>query len=226
MATPKKVIRRILRASIFGIVGVVAMFPWTTSQAANTPTFSQTINNGTLGVDVVDGSGNTVASPSVSFGALTFSFTNQSSTGTLGTASAKIRMSNPTGTATWSATIAATSGATATWSNGSSTFDFNDPTASATDGADADSVGGQLTVNASGATLAGAFGSCATTGLTLGSSTAFSEGVTNSVTLTTAGGTAATYCRWDLTNVALTQTIPAGQIAGAAYTIGMTLTIS
>jgi len=192
--------------------------------AANTTDFSQTINAGSLSVDIVDADGTTVGSPSVSFSSMTFSFDKASTTGTFGAAAQKVRLSNPTGTATWSVTVAATSGATATWSDGgSNTFDFNDP-AFADDGGDTDTKGGRLAVDPSGGTIAGVNG-CSTTNVSAGSSSAFSEGATNSITLFSASSGAATYCRWDLTGVSLTQSIPAQQ-AGATYTLNMTLTAS
>ena len=192
--------------------------------AANTTDFSQTINAGSLNVDIVDANGTTVGSPSVSLSSMTFSFDKATTTGTFGTASQKVRLSNPTGTATRSVTVAATSGATTVWTDGgSNTFDFNDP-AFADDGGDTDTKGGRLAVDPSGGTIAGVNG-CATTNVSAGSSSAFNEGVTNSITLFSASLGASTYCRWDLTGVSLSQSIPAQQ-AGATYTLNMTLTAS
>ncbi len=204
------------------IIGLGALFlpiAW----ASNLTTLSQSITAGTLSVDIVDASGVTVGSPAVSFNSMTFNFDKATTTGTFGTSSQKIRLSNPTATAAWSVTLAATSGATTTWTDGgSNTFDFNDP-AYADDGGDADSVGGRLAVDPSVASLAGVSG-CSTSNVSLGSSSAFNEGVTNSVTVYSST-TAATYCRWDLTGVALSQSIPAGQ-KGATYSLNLTLTAS
>lgn len=192
--------------------------------AANTVSLSATVS-GSLNVDIVDSNGDTVGSPSVTMSGISYSNTaSQTSTGTMPSGTDKIRVTNPTTTATWSLTIAATSGATATWTTGAVTFDFNDSTASAGDGADADSVGGQLTVNPNAGTLAGT-GSTATTNVSKGSSTAFVEGSTNSVTVLSASAGAAAPGQWDLTGVSLSQTVPAQQVAGT-YTLGFTLTIS
>ncbi|MBI3963896.1 MAG: hypothetical protein HY341_02750, partial [Candidatus Kerfeldbacteria bacterium] len=168
---------------------------------------------GTLSVDIVDSGGSSVTSPSVTFGAKTFSFETQTSTGTLGTSSQKVRVSNTTSTPNWTLSIAATTGPTTLWTTGSITYDFNGSAAN-----------GRLTVNAAGGTITPQ-GGCATTGLTLGSSTAFAQGTQDSVDLLTAGGSAQTSCYWDVTNVSLTQDIPATQ-ANGTYTISMTITVS
>lgn len=190
--------------------------------AANTPQLNQAINAGTISVDVVDGSGVTVASPSVSFGALSYSFDTQDGSGTLGTASEKIRAYNPTGSAVWSVAIAG-SATTAVWTDGGNTYDFNDGSGY-TDGGDGDNVGGQMTVDPSVGTLVGVSG-CATTNVTKGSSGSFAEGSVDSIDLMSAASGASTYCRWDLTGVDLTQKIPAGQATGS-YSVSMVLTIS
>lgn len=190
--------------------------------AANTPQFNQAISEGAKSVDVVDGSGNSVASPSVSFSAANFSFSTQDTTGTLGTASEKIRALNPTSGVTWTVNLAGNA-TTSTWTTGSQYYDFNDGSGY-TDGGDADSYGGQMTVDPSGGTLAGVSG-CATTNVTKGTSDSFAEGTTNSIDLMSAAAGASTFCRWDLTGVGLTQKMPAGQAAGS-YSINMTLTIS
>lgn len=167
--------------------------------------------SGTLTVDIVDSGGTPVASPTVAFGAGAFSFSTQTSNGTLGAAAQKIRLSNTTSTPTWALSVAATSGPTTLWTTGSITYDFNDSAAN-----------GRLTVDPSGATITPQ-GGCASTGISLGSSTAFNQGVSDSVTLATASGTTQTGCYWDFIGVSLTQDIPAKQAAGT-YTISMTLT--
>ncbi len=167
--------------------------------------------SGTLSVDIVDSGGTTVASPSVSFGAATFSFSTQTSTGTLGATAQKIRLSNTTGTAAWTMSVAATSGPTTLWTTGSITYDFNGSAAN-----------GRLTVNPSVATITPQ-GGCASTGISFGSSTSFVQGTTDSVSLATASGSTQTGCYWDFTGVGLTQDIPAKQSAGT-YTISLTLT--
>ncbi len=181
--------------------------------ASSQTQLSQTINAGTLSVDIVDGSGVTVGSPSVAFGAAPFSFNTQTGTGTLGVTAQKIRVSNGTNTATWSMAIAATSGNTTLWSAGTPTMDFNGAASA-----------GRLTVDASGGTITPT-DSYTSTGLTKGSSTAFAQGTADSITLLTAGSSADKPGRWDFIGVALTQDIPAAQTPGT-YTINMTLTVS
>jgi hypothetical protein len=181
--------------------------------ASSQTQLSQTINAGTLGVDIVDAGGTTVSSPSVAFGAAPFSFSTQTGTGTLGIASQKIRVSNGTNTATWSMTMAATSGNITLWSAGTPTMDFNGAASA-----------GRLTVDPSGGTITPT-DSYTSTGLTKGSSTAFAQGTVDSITLLTAGASADKPGRWDFTGVALTQDIPAAQTPGT-YTLNMTLTVT
>lgn len=182
-------------------------------------------STGSLSVDIVDSGGSSVSSPSMVMSAIAVSFTSQTATGTFGTSSEKVRVTNTTGTATWTLSIAATSGATALWDSAGTDYDFNDPTAGAGDGGDADSVGGQLTLNASAGTVTPQSG-CSTTGITKGSSTGFSQGVTDSITLLTAGSTADTNCYWDLTGISISQTIPREQPAASDYDINMTVTVA
>lgn len=173
-------------------------------------------------VDIVDGSGVSVASPSVTFSSQSFSFSATVRAGTLGVASQKIRISSGTASS-WTLSIAATSGPTTLWNaGGGKTYDFNDTGATDT-GVDTDTKGGRLTVNPSASTIT-PLGTCTNTGLTKGSSTAFLEGTTNSVTVTSASG-AGTPCQWDVTGVSLSQDIPASQATGT-YTLGMTLTMA
>lgn len=198
--------------------------------ASNQSSFSQAISDGTKSVDIVDASGNTVASPSVTFGGLTFSFSSQTGTGTLGASAQRIRTYNSTGTATWTVSIAATSGATALWTAGGNTYDFNDSLTDGTDDSDTDTKGGRLTVDPSVGTVAGVPSDAAcspTTGITKGSSASFREIATavTSITLLTGGATATTYCRWDYTGVSLSQVVPASQASGT-YTLSFTITIA
>lgn len=178
---------------------------------------------GSLSIDIVDAGGTTVGSPSMVMTPITVSIPFQTATGSFGTSSQKIRVTNTTQTATWTASVAA-SATTAFWDSTGTDYDFNDATASAGDGGDADSLGGRMTVDASGSTITPQ-GGCATTGLTKGSSTGYNEGTTNSVTLVTAGGTAQLNCYWDITGVSISQTIPPGQPAASDYDINMVLSV-
>lgn len=103
--------------------------------------------------------------------AKTFSFSCQSggsaSTGTFGTSSQAIYIKNPDASDTgWTVDLAASS-PTAVWDSAVD-YDFNDAGGSGcTDGGDADSLGGQMTVDPSGGVLAvGACSTCTTTSVT------------------------------------------------------------
>jgi len=181
-------------------------------------------NFGWLSLDIVDEGWGSVVSPSVGMSSTSFSLQYQTTTGTLGTSSQKIRVTNSTPAPQWSVTLAATSGPTTLWSAGTPKYDFNDPTASALDGGDSDGYGGQLTVNPSVGTLTPQSG-CTNTGVSKGSSSAFSEGVTNSITLVSSSGSAQTNCYWDFTGITLSQDIPQEQTV-ASYALDMTLTIT
>jgi len=199
------------------IVAFVTL-PLATMVFADTTTtteFSHEITEGVLSIDIVDGAGDVVPSPTVAFSSVSYSFVAQDTTGTLGTASEKIRVTNATSTASWALNIAATGGPGTTWSDGgTNTHPFD-----AVSGID----DGRLTVDASSATLAAVDGGCTTTDITKGTSDTFINGSVDSIDLLTTGATADTGCRWDLTDVDLTQRIPALQ-AVATYTLDMTLT--
>lgn len=183
---------------------------------------SQSIS-GTLDVAIVDEDGNSVANPSVVFPSKVFSMDYQTSAAVLGTTAERMRVTNPSGiTDTWSLNIAATSGATAVWTSGTSSYDFNDATASAADGVDADSVGGQMTINPAVGTIAGVSGT-SISNVSKGSQNTFVQGSVNSIDIMTASSGAQKPGQWDLIGVGLSQTIPAGQASGS-YTIDMTLT--
>lgn len=178
---------------------------------------------GSLASDIVDSGGTPVASPSVSMTSTTIGFGCQTSTGTLGVTNEKIRISNSTGNPSWVLSIAG-SAPTSLWTQGGSTFDFNDGTSSGcADGGDTDTKAGQMTQNPSTATISPQSG-CNNTGLSLGSNAGFAEGTTNSVTLLSAGGSSSTNCYWDLTGVSLSQTIPAEQNS-VTYTMNYVVTV-
>ncbi len=177
---------------------------------------------GALSVDIVDAGGTTVGSPSVGMNGANVSFVHQTATGTFGTTSQKVRVDNGTGTATWTLSLAADAGATAFW-NGTTDYDFNDPTANAGDGGDADSLGGRMTLNPGASTITPE-GGCTLTNISSGSSSSYSEGVTDAITLASAASGADTNCYWDITGIGISQTIPAEQPADS-YSINMTLSI-
>lgn len=221
--------KRIVRTCAHIVFAVAAMSLSTYSlvYAANDADITQTINAGTLATDIRDASRVPVSNPSYGMSAASFSFTCQTSTGTVGSNTQRIYLDNPDAADNgWTLTIAATSGATDVWENSgaSQTFDFNDPTTSGcADGADTDSRPGQLTLDASAGTLTTDCVSCVTTNITKGSSAAFSQGVTDSITILNAAAGSNDIGRWYLTGVSASQTIPAEQ-AVDSYDINLTVT--
>lgn len=168
-------------------------------------------STGSLAVDMVDSGGVPVASPTISFASKNFSWLAQQATGTLGIASAKIRVNNTTGTAAWTLSLAATGGNTSLWNSGGNNYDYN-----------GSSAAGRLRIDPSASTITPQ-GGCATTGLSKGAATYFVQGTQDSINLITASGSTQTNCYWDITGINLTQDIPASQVTGS-YSIGMTLT--
>jgi len=215
-------------ASSLVVLGV-ALSLTTVSYAANNANVTQTINSGTLVTDIRDASRVTVASPTFAMAGTTFSFNCQTTTGTIGSASQRLYVDNPgAANAGYTLTLAATAGATGLWNNTGVTqsFDFNDPTtAGCADGADADAKGGQLTVNPAASTFTADCSSCTVTGITKGASTAYSQGVVDSVTLLTAAAGSDDVGRWYLTGIGLSQTIP-GEQPNDSYTINLTATVT
>ncbi len=196
--------------------------------ASSTSNFTQTINAGSLAIDIVDGSYVTVGSPTIGMSAVTFSFACQTSTGTFGTATEQIYVTNPDAADNgWTASVAA-SATTDVWDSAGTDYDFNDPTGSGcTDGGDTDSLGGQMTVDASGGTLAaGQCSSCTTGNITKGSSNAFDEGTTDSITLLTAAADSDDIGDWTLQGVSISQEVPAEQPAAADYDINIVVSVA
>ncbi len=180
-------------------------------------------NTPALGVDIVNTSNASVGSPSINMSSLFSSVDCQTSTGTFGTASEKIRISNTTTNEKWTLSIAATGGATTNWSSGLNSYDFNDTGGSGcTDSGDADSLAGQLSIDPSTATITPKFG-CVNTNLSSGSSSAFNQGVVDSITLLTASAGAYYDCYWDITGTSVSQSVPANTPQGN-YSLSLTLT--
>lgn len=173
---------------------------------------STAITAGTLSADTVDGSGNSVASPTISFPGQTFLWQIQQSLGTLGVSAQKIRVTNTTATSAWTLSLAASGGNSSVWTRGPDSYDFNGTYAQ-----------GRLQVDPSGATITPQSG-CTTTGISKGSANYFVSGTQDSINVAAASGSAGTNCYWDITGVGLTQDIPAGQTPGS-YIVSMTLSI-
>ena len=180
----------------------------------------------TLSVDIVDASGNSVASPSVNMSAVSSNSACQLTTGTLGSSSQKIRVSNGTATPGWSLSIAATGGSTARWTASADSYDYNDTTASGCgDSADADSVAGRLTLDSSVGTVTPE-SSCNTTGVAATSSSHFDQiGAVNSVGLLNGSSSATRGCYWDMTGISVSQQIPSYQMPGS-YSLSLTMTVT
>jgi hypothetical protein len=173
-----------------------------------------------LTFDIVNGSGVSVGSPSAALGSTSPTFICQTVTGNLGSSTERLRVTNTTDNPSWTLSMAATGGPTATWSYSgppARSYAFNNSAGSGC-------TSGQLTVNASAGTLSAQAG-CSTTGVTKGSSTAFVSGSVNTVTILNAASPANIDCYWELINVGLSQKVPPGQLGGN-YTINMTLTIT
>jgi len=181
-------------------------------------------NLGALSINIVDTGGTTIASPTLSFPSIDRKISCQNNSSVLGVSNAKIRVTNGTLNPQWNLTIAATGGVTSNWNNGAgANYDFNDPnTSGCGDGADADSFAGQLSINPSIGTSTPSFG-CNNNGLSFGSSSAFNQGIVDSITILTAGSTAGVSgCYWDITGIGINQTIPQEQSNGA-YSIDFTI---
>lgn len=178
-------------------------------------------------MDIVDESRVTVGSPSVALSAATFNYGCQTVSGTFGSATQQIYVTNPDAADNgWTVSIAAEN-LTDVWDSAGTDFDFNDPTGSGcTDGGDADSIGGQMTVDASVGTLAvGGCASCGTTNITKGSSGAFSQGSTDTITILTGAAGSNDIGDWTLRAVSISQTIPAEQPSGSEYNINLVLSV-
>lgn len=181
---------------------------------------------GSLTASIVAANGTDVTSPAFALSAVTTPFVCSNSTGTFGTTSQRIRISNTLSSLGWSASIAATGGKTALWSSGTPKYDFNDPAGSPSGcaaGLDSDTYAGRLSLNPSAGTITSQ-SNCANTGVSLGGSAAFSENVTDSITLLNGSSSAELGCYWDLTGVGISQYIPADQKSGN-YSLNLTMTV-
>ena len=217
------------RLALFLLILVSVLSTGLYALAASTSEFTQAINPGTLSTDIVDGSYASVSSPSFTMSAAPFSFACQASTGTFGSATQQIYVKNPDAADSgWSLSLAA-SAPTAFWDSTVSAVDvdFNDPnTGGCGDGADTDSLKGQMTVDASGATLAkGACATCNVTNIAKGASTAFNQDTTDSITLLNAAAGSDDIGDWTLQGVGVSQQIPGEQPAASDYKLNLSLSI-
>ncbi len=173
----------------------------------------QIINKGTLELDIVNPSDASVTAPKVNMDVKTFSFTQQTSDGVLGTTDDRIYVANPDVARNgWTLSIAGAAGAK--WqdtvvSANSYTFDGTAAT-------------GQLIVNPAAATLAPASPYLGTD-ISKGTVASFSSSV-SSITLLNAAAGSQDIWRGYLTGVGLSQTIPASQPYGT-YNINLVMTV-
>lgn len=204
-----------ITGGLTAVVIFAAMAPAVHGATTATSNLTQTINAGVLHTDVRDGSNAVVASPSFAMTAGTVSTSSQQTvTGTFGTATQRISVDNPGASNTgFTLAIAATGGTTATWTDGSKTYPFNAATAAA----------GQLTINATPGTITALVGT--TTGIAKGTSGTFSSGSNTPIQLLNAGATSDDVWNGYLTGVSVSQTIPAATPAGS-YTFGLTQTVA
>jgi len=187
--------------------------------------------SGSLTTDIVDGSYVTVGSPTMAMNSATFSLICQTVTGSFGTASQQIYVNNnDAADGGWTLSLAATN-PTDVWDSAGTDYDFNEAGSSGCvdDGAttDSDSLGGQMTVDPSGATLAvGQCGGCSTTGVSLGDSEAFVETSNNDIDILNGAAGSDDIGDWTVIGVSISQKIPAEQAAASDYDINMVLTIT
>ncbi len=185
-----------------------------------------TTANGILTIDVVNIGMVVIPSPSFPMSTAITQSTCQSVTGMFATSSERIRVFNSLSATGWSINVAATSGPTAAWSSGGSSYDFNDPSGSPSgcnSGSDGDGIAGRLTLDPSGSALSTEVG-CSFTGLSKGGVASFSQGVIDAITLLAASSSTPTGCYYLLHSNAMQQYIPAFQPAGS-YSISMTVTV-
>ena len=188
-----------------------------------------TTASGVVSVDIVNASGGLVGSPSYGFAGALVNTLCQTTTGTLGTSAQRLRVSNHMAAGTgWSLSIAASAGATDAWSrqDAAAHYDYNDPSGSPPgcgSGSDGDGLAGQLTLSPGAAAIAPESG-CSNTGLSLGSTAGYSQGVVDNITLLTASSGVDAGCYWDVTGIAASQAIPPAQAPGN-YSMTMTATV-
>lgn len=183
---------------------------------------------GSISTDIVDESYASVTSPTVVMESTDVSYSCQTATGTFGTASQQLYVSNASGANNgWTLTMAAAV-STDLFDGATADYDFNDSGGlGCADGTDADSVGGQMTVDPSVATLSvGSCATCTTAHISKGSSSSFVEGLTDSITLLTAAPPSDNTGDWTMRGVSVSQKIPAEQPAGSDYQIHMVLTVT
>lgn len=183
-------------------------------------------NTGSLSVNIVDGSGNSVDFSSAQLSSVSTAFGCEKSTGTLGTTNQRLRVQNTSNTPSWSMSLAATNGPDALWQSETALYDYNDTAGSpagCSPGLDNDAYAGSLGILTNNATVTPKSG-CSANGVSLGLAGKFQQGVADAITVMSANSDAATNCYWDITGLGVEQQIPAEQHAGS-YSLSLTLTV-
>jgi len=172
-----------------------------------------------LSGDMVNGSGVSIASPSVTFPPFAAGFSCQTSTGTLASATQKIRITSSLDSPLWTLAIAATSGPTARWTRaeGSETYDFNDASGSGC-------TNGQLSTSTASGVITPQT-NCTTSNISIWANSSFVQGSQDALTIAKATNGSPVDCYWDITGINLVQKVPANQINGN-YTINLTMTVT
>ena len=206
------VVRLGLIAGVLAIVLVSTPAAHAVTTSSTNSQLSQQITAGTISTSIRDAGGAVVASPSFTLGSVAVSTVQQTATGTFGSNTQRITVDNPGGADNgWVLSLAATSGASATWVSGGNSYAFNGTAAT-----------GQLTINPAAGTLTPT-GTNTATGITKGTSAAFAS--STPITLLTAGTTAEKIWNGYITGIGVSQTIPASQPVGT-YTISLTQTLT
>ncbi len=198
---------------VAALVAVAALAPLANAATTATSTLSQVIDAGTLSTDIRDASNVIVLAPSFDMSARSISTSQQTSTGTFGTATQRISVDNPGGAnAGFSLTLNATDPTNGKWVSGANNYDYKGAASA-----------GQLTVDPSTSTWTALTGT--TTNITVGTSAAFTGATSSPITLATASAALEDIWNGYVTGIGLSQTIPANTPAGT-YTISMTQTVT
>lgn len=202
---------------VFAVVGVVALGATAAYADSIDIELEQIINTGTLHNDLVATDGVTPATRGLDFNPVTAFGSTQDTSATYPAGTDKVLISNP-GAADggWNLSVQAKDGVSAKWVSGSDEFDFDDPAGSGY-------TNGQLTVNASGATVSVAAPNTLTGVTPNPTATAFNSN--NTINLVSAAAGSQDIWLGYLTGVQFAQKIPAGQAAGT-YNITLTQTLA
>ena len=193
--------KKISALALLVAAAAVLVVPSAASAATNT-SLSQVINAGTLTYDIVNGSNVPVASPAVAFPATSFDFTCQTQTATFGTASEKVKVSNPL----FGGVKLDIAGA-GSWTDGSDTYAYNNAAGSGC-------TSGQMTVSG------GSF--LKTAGANTPTYTLPGGAFSGATPVTLLNNTSITAWEGELTGYTLSQKIPAEQADGS-YTLALTI---